>query len=601
MKQISLAIAILIAITSEADAQLNADSIAYYEQQGLQAYEKGNYEQAEILYLKITESTRQTNFPKYLEVLNNLGNIVAYSGKSEAAIGYYQEALRNIDKSDNRVEFEAKILKNIGATYSDLKDFKNASSYLNRAEVIAKKTGNNELIADCLNNRGIIYEQIDSVFKALDMYIQARTFYQRLGNPERLALVFINIGVISKNLEQWDVAKNSCDSALYYSRLIGNEFYISATLNNLGNVYAGKKRYDEAIKVTTEALEISRKIGQPDLEQNCLSSLAEQFHAKGDNKNAYIWQQQFLTLHDSIINIERVIALTEMETRFDVEKKELELDRLSAENQLIEAENEHAVLNQLLLASLLFCVIAGSLAIVRIRNLRHKRKQLEVIAITEKQERERIAKDMHDELGSGISRITWITASVAQTVADEKQKSQISLIESIADQLSTGMKSLIWLLNSGNVEWEVLSGRVREMASQLCEEFEINLKFGQSGLEKNPVIKQNAARDIFLICKESLNNSVKYSNARRIEIKFEYKNDQFVLVIADNGLGFDQSTIQRGHGLNNIERRCKDLGGYAELNTTPDSGTKWNITLPINSVIHGNRETILRENRVSLP
>lgn len=585
MKQIFFMMAIFIVSTFRLIAQSDNDSITFYEQKGQEAYEKGNYEEAEKFYLRIAETARKNNFPKYLEVLNNLGNIVAYAGKSEAAIGYYQEALRNIDKSNNPIEFEAKIMKNIGATYSDLKDFKNASSYLNKAEIIARKTNNNELIADCLNNRGIIYEQIDSIPKALEMYSQARMFYQRIGNPERLALVYINIGVISKNLEQWELAKNSCDSALYYSRIIGNEFYISATLNNMGNVLSGMKRYDEAIKVTTEALEISRKIGQPDLEQNCLSSLSDQYHAKGDDKNAYLWQKEFIALHDSIINIERVDALTEMETRFDVEKKELELDRLSADNKLIEAENKRARLYQFILAIGLLVVIAGAMAIARIRNLRHKRKELELVAMTEKQERERIAKDMHDELGSGISRITWITASVAQNVNDEKQKSQIASIENIADQLSNGMKSLIWLLNSGNVQWSVLSGRIREMAAQLSEEFDFKLSFNQNGLNENPVVKQNAARDLFLLCKEVLNNSVKYSSAKNIELLFTNTNNRFTAFLSDDGEGFDANKIERGHGLNNIQRRAADLGGSAELKSSPKSGTKWQIDIPIENIL----------------
>lgn len=573
---------LLCLINVGSNAQTLADSIAHYEKIGQEAYEKGNYEAAEKYYLHVAETARLTKFPKYLEILNNLGNIAAYAGRSEAAIGYYQEALRHIDKSYNPKEFESKILKNIGATYSDLKDFRNAYLYLNKAEKIAREINHNELIADCLNNRGILYEQTDSIDRALDVYTQALEFYKKIGNPERLALVYINLGVISKNLKKWDIAKIACDSALHYSRVIGNEFYISATLNNLGNVYSGMKRYDDAIHVTTQALEIARKIMQPDLEQNCLSSLAEQYHDKGDLRTAYSLQQEFIALHDSLINIERVDALAEMETRFEVEKKQHELEQLEANNQLIEAKNKRAELYMLLLISGLIIVVLSAIAIVRIRNLQHRRRQLELIALTEKQERERIAQDMHDELGAGISRITWITAGTARQVQDEKLKSGLQSIENIADQLSAGMKSLIWLLNTGNVEWRVLEGRIREMASQMAEDHDVKIRITGENLMPARIVQQHAARDLFLLCKEAVNNSLKYADSKSIEIRFSLQKNVFYVLIKDDGKGFDTANTATGHGLNNIRRRVENLHGEAKISSAVNSGTEWNITLPEN-------------------
>lgn len=571
-------------VITMAFSQPIADTIAHYEQLGEAAYDRGDYDSAEKYYLHVSETARQNNFPKYLEILNNLGNIAAYAGRLESAIAYYQEALRHIDQSYNPREFEAKILKNIGATYSDLKDFRNARLYLNKAETIAREINHNELIADCLNNRGILYEQADSIDKALDVYTQALTYYRKLGNPERLALVYVNLGVISKNLKKWDIAKNACDSALHYSRIIGNEFYIAATLNNLGNVFSGMNRHEDAIRVTTEALAIARKIKQPDLEQNCLSSLAEQYQNKGDYKQAYLWQQDFLALHDSIINVERVDVLAEMETRFDVEKKQHELERLEANNQLTEAQKERAELYMMLLIIVVIAVVLGSAAMIQIRNLKHKRHQLELVAVTEKQERRRIAQDMHDELGAGISRITWITASTLRQVSDEKIKSSIGSIETIADQLSSGMKSLIWLLNTGDVHWNVLLGRIREMASQMTEECNVKLIFSETGIDPQQLVSQNAARDLFLLCKEAVNNSLKHAGAQQLQISFAGDQDQLIIVIKDDGTGFDIQNIKAGHGLNNIRRRCADLHGHAEISSDSTNGTQWNIKLLISEV-----------------
>lgn len=579
---ILLFIFICLATKFRADS---TDSLAFFQGQGIEHYNKGQLKEAEASFLRAEKIAAGNNSAIHVEILNNLGNITGYLGKSEESINWYQQALRKVNTSKFPKEFEAKILKNIGATYSDLKDFSLGLSYLLKAEIISREINNAELIADCLNNRGIIYEQTDSLDLALLSYSQALDYYRKLSNPDRMALIFINIGVLEKQMANWESAKLAYDSALYYSRILGNEFYIAACLNNLGNVLSGMKRFDEAVAMTNEALSIARKIQHPDLEQNCLSSLAEQFHAMGNDKNAFLYQSQFLALHDSIINIERVDALSEMETKYEVEKKELQLGRLTAENKLKEEENKRSKLYMIFLASGLFLVIAGAIVTIRLRAMRQKRDELQLVANAEKQERERIAKDMHDELGSGISRITWITATAERQVKDNELKIQLGNIENIAEQLAVGMKSLIWLLNSGNCEWSVLSGRVREMSSQICEDFQIELNFEDQLKQTKLNTRQNAARDILLLCKEAVNNAAKYSETKKLEMSFEKSISELVLRIRDYGVGFNQEEVRIGHGLVNIRRRVADLNGVADLITANGNGCEWVIKFPLNQIV----------------
>ncbi len=562
-----------------ASSQSDTDSLKFFSDKGIESYNEGNYTDAENQFLLAADFALRHKSPEYVELLNDLGNIAGYVGQAEKAIAYYQDALRQIHLSKNPREFEAKILKNIGATYSDLEDFKNAMSYLRRAEVIAHELHDEDLIADCLNNRGIIYEQTDSMSLALEVYAEALSIYRKSKDPDRLALVFINIGVVSKSLLELENAKAAYDSALYYSRLIGNEYYISATLNNLGNVLAAMKDYKEAIRMTKEALEISNRIGHTDVEQNCLSSLAEQYHAMGMNDEAYLYQQRYSSFHDSLINVSRVNALTEMETKYEVEKKELQLSTLSLENELKEEENRQNKLYIVLLVVGLIVLATAALVWFRFNQLKQKKKELEIVAHTEKSERERIAKDMHDELGTGISRITWITAMAEKNIQDEGLKKQISSIENISGQLATGMKSLIWLLNSGNCEWQVLSGRIRELAALQAEDHDFKIIYEDQSIPDQMVVQQYASRDIFLLCKEAMNNISKYAKASSVKLSFEIKQDKFFICIEDDGIGFDQHTIVRGHGLNNLQKRANDMKGNVAIESSPGNGCKIIATL----------------------
>lgn len=579
-----LAVVFLLQTVLRVNAQSSDDSLKIYVQLGETAYNEGQFSDAEHQFLLAAKLARTTKSPKYLEIMNSLGNVVGYMGQSEQALGYFQEALRHISEAKEPRVFEAKILKNIGATYSDLKDFKTAMTYLSKAESISRELNNEGLLADCLNNKGIIYEQTDSMPQALEMYEAALLSYRRLNDPDRLALVHINIGVVAKGLKKLDVALAAYDSALKYSRAIGNDFYIAATLNNRGNVLMEMKRFDEAIASTKESLALARKIGQSDVEQNGLESLADQYHAKGDDGNAFLYQKAYVVLHDSLISIERVDALTEMETKYQVEKKELELDKLSAENALKEEENQRSKLYMLMLGAGLVLVLIGVLVFVRFNALKQKKRELELVAATERQERERIAKDMHDELGSGISRITWITAT-AQRNSSDSEKGNYNQIENIASQLSQGMKSLIWLLNTGDCSWEVLAGRIREMASQMSEDFGFDFKYSESQIDHRMVVRQAVARDLFLLFKEAINNASKYSKAKRLQLIVDSVADEVRVSIEDDGVGFDAATVQRGHGLTNMQRRADAMNGDLKIQSNLGTGTIIEIVLSKSSLL----------------
>lgn len=550
-----------------------ADSVKHWMDEGERLFNEGQFENAKITFEKASKAVNE-NSNEYVECLNNLGNVAGYQGQPEEAIRYYQLALKKVQYSKDSIASKSSILKNIGATHSDLKDFTTAMKYLSEAEMLARKSGKSELIADCLNNKGIIYEQTDSIQRALEVYEEARDFYRSVNDIERLALVHVNIGVVAKNLERWDDAVNAYDSALYYARAIPNTFYESVILNNQGNLLSKLGRHQQAIANTIEALRLARELGQLNLVQDCLESLADQYAASGDHRKAYTYHKEFSALKDSLINDERISALSEMETKYEVEKKELQLAKLETENLLSEKANTRlGIWIAVLIVALIIIVITVILR-QRINKLEQKRKALELVALTEKQERERIAKDMHDELGSGISRITWITAAAQRDPDHAIKTNSFEQIEGISEQLAQGMKSLIWLLNTGDTSWEMFIAKIRELTSQVTESQDISVGISGTDVIKGRILKQNAARDIMLLIKEATHNAVKYARAKNLHIQFYATAQGMTIHIEDNGIGFDMSSITRGHGLTNMMKRAKELQGDLSIESKPGHGTK---------------------------
>lgn len=222
---------------------------------------------------------------------------------------------------------------------------------------------------------------------------------------------------------------------------------------------------------------------------------------------------------------------------------------------------------------------------MRVNKLRRNKRELELIAQTEKQERDRIAQDMHDELGSGISRITWVTSTAAKGAISQEDKARFVHIEDIASQLATGMKSLIWLLYSGNCALDVLTGRLREMASQHADDFGYALDFHATTQNTNITLQQNAARDIFLMIKECVNNTSKHASAKRLTIQSQITTDDLVWTITDDGTGFESEQGAKGNGLTNLVKRTQTWNGTVQVNSRKEEGASIIITFPLKNIV----------------
>jgi len=86
---------------------------------------------------------------------------------------------------------------------------------------------------------------------------------------------------------------------------------------------------------------------------------------------------------------------------------------------------------------------------------------------------------------------------------------------------------------------------------------------------------------MFLICKEALNNALKYSKATKIDITLKKKNENIILYVHDNGKGFVLTDTTNGNGLKNMKTRAKNIGGFCQIDSIKGKGTKIHVEVPI--------------------
>jgi signal transduction histidine kinase len=223
--------------------------------------------------------------------------------------------------------------------------------------------------------------------------------------------------------------------------------------------------------------------------------------------------------------------------------------------------------------------------------LRRKLELLEMQQAMEK-ERQRIARDLHDDLGAGITEIMLLSELAKrdnglEPVAAEQMNSQLSDITQKARQVATAMDEIVWTVDPRN-------DSLPDLASYLCDymrEFlrAANLSCRIDANESLPSLTLSAQQrhNLFMAVKEALNNAVKHSGASEVwlRIRWVVHRSALSVTVEDNGRGFDPAACREGggNGLANMRTRMHASGGETEFASSPGEGTKVHFTLPLHA------------------
>ncbi len=193
--------------------------------------------------------------------------------------------------------------------------------------------------------------------------------------------------------------------------------------------------------------------------------------------------------------------------------------------------------------------------------------------------RQGIATDLHDDIGSALSNINILSELSKKSLQNTGLAH--TFLDRISEEVQTSSQSLddiIWSVNTHNDNWEETFSRMRRYAAEVFENNNIlyHLKLDeQVGTAKLDMEKR---RDIFLIYKEILNNINKHAEATEVEIEMEFKEQQLMMIISDNGKGFDKSKQTHRNGLKNLAKRITRWKGSLTIDTD-DQGTRIKILI----------------------
>jgi signal transduction histidine kinase len=199
------------------------------------------------------------------------------------------------------------------------------------------------------------------------------------------------------------------------------------------------------------------------------------------------------------------------------------------------------------------------------------------------QERSRIARDMHDEIGARLTQISLLSAIAAGTAGNENElRAQTTKISSAAHSLTRSLDEIVWAVRPQNDNLESLVEYLDESLRDLCENSPVRYWFSGPASVPAVEVSANVRHNILLACSEAVNNTLKHAGATEVRVGLRLRPLRLEIEITDNGQGFDVAKGEaKRSGLTHIRQRIHDIGGHCECRSIPDEGTHFTFSIPM--------------------
>lgn len=519
---------------------------------------------------------------------------------------------KNITDSALRKDNSILFYSNMSGIYYAKKKPDSSIVYSDSAIVLAKEMGDLPRLADEYLQSAVAYQSLKKDAVALEYFRMSLPIYEKLQGYKQMIQVHHAMGYTFYSIAKYDSSIHHAQTALRLMAQIKDFTYLQDNYLNMGLAYAGLKKYDAAIAWYKKGIDDSANANQPEIElqlyqysgealfklqryqeaiaffkialskaasfdhkaiYECSDMLSASYEAIGDSRTALLYARKAESEERLYFDSTQAQIVAEINLKNESQKKEDQIKLLSAQNQLsttlAEAQSQQ---KKFALAGICFLVIAGFYGFYRYKKKRKIQSQ-QAIA----NERLRISRELHDEVGStlsGIAMYSHLTKKQLTQSNDTEVEKSLNIIQQSADEMVSKLNDIVWLINPEQGSLQMLIQRLEEYARDMAaiKEMKVILNLPEKMQQVNLSIETR--RTIYLFCKEAINNAVKYSEGTRLELSVREINNMLEFSVADNGKGFNETTIRRGNGLNNMQKRAEEIGAGVVLETKCNAGSK---------------------------
>jgi signal transduction histidine kinase len=381
------------------------------------------------------------------------------------------------------------------------------------------------------------------------------------------------LGICYSNLGKNYQLLNNYDSSFKYNRKAekiyreyNSKHHLSEMLYSLGIDYEEKKKFKESEQHYLEAEKIAIEIGNKFCLTNTYKRLVQFYANQSKWEQAYLFSTKYKIYQDSLYSEDKVKIIFEVQEKYESEQKNRKI--AEQEVNIAQSELKDQQKNYFLLLAILG--IVSLLVIVFYIFNTAKNKRIQLIKDKElkiKEEKLRISRDLHDHIGAELTLIKSRIDKRAYLTKNMEEKKELEEISDYSKIAIDQLRKTIWATKSDKISLENFSNNLSKYIARF------KYKFSLKEQHNNYKLSSTKALNLFRVCQETINNSIKYAEGNFLSVEIIEKTTSIEITIKDNGIGFDIHKTKLGFGLINMEERMKEIGGNFTISSKKEGTT----------------------------
>ncbi|MBK8520564.1 MAG: tetratricopeptide repeat protein [Chitinophagaceae bacterium] len=472
-----------------------------------------------------------------------------------------------------------------GIYYTAWKNFKEADENFQKAINLFQPLGEKHSLSHCFSYKGDIALESGKYQEALENFTTAKNISMELGSPGWIhslfygsvasvyekqgdsAMIFLNIK--SAN-EKYRAAEKNYLAATTYAKT-DDTLNLPYWYSSIGGLYCKIGKITEAKKYLVESIRLARTLNSIEILKTAYLHLSFTDSIGGNFKQAYDNFKKHIYYRDSLFNEESIRKTEGYKMQYQFEIKEEQIKLLSAENKLktVLASRQKQQKN-FALTAIVAILLFGGFGFYRYRRSKKLQSQRAILS-----ERLRISSELHDEVGatlSGIAMYSHLTKEQMKSGQTAEIEKSLNVMQQSSVKMVDKLSDIVWLINPEQDSLKKLVTRLEEYATDMAaiKNMQVKISVPEKIADINLPVENR--RNIYLFCKEAINNAVKYSNASLLELTVKEVNGKVKFSVSDNGKGFDAVMVRRGNGLENMQKRADEIGAKLILQSKEKGG-----------------------------
>lgn len=534
----------------------------------------GSFDTAIAIYDTALIYSKRVGEPKRTALIYiNIAAVHIYTGKLEKAM---QAALAAKPFAEASADPDriARVDMTLGNIYYYQNRWQDAYPYYKKCLPVFEQLGNTGMVATSYMNLGIVLKNIGKVDSARILTEKAQEMFTAIGDNEKLLIAYSNLGAILQLQDDLPGAERAFNAAVELAMAIGDTEQEVFNKHSQAEILFLRKQFDRSEALLLEIREVAIKNNYYEELSYIAETLSLLYSAKGNFDKAYVYLQEYNIARDTLDARRSNEVLMQLQEAYEAEQREQQIALLAANTELQDQEIRQKQLTiVILLVGFLSMTVLGVVLINRYR-LKQQLKEVQL--------RNKIASDLHDDVGATLSSIKMYSEIIRRDIPDSQNQAHMFLakISDNARESIENMSDIVWMVKPGNDKFTNLAMRMQEYAQSVCLSRGMTLHSDLQPGTTDHALPMNVRRDLYLVFKEAVNNAAKYSASSDLFVTLAGSKDQIKLVVADTGKGFDAASAQ-GNGLGNMRNRTRALGGSCAITSAPDKGTTVEVLIPI--------------------